>query len=171
MSHKTFYLTKTATSLKTSRRLHKTHLTKKDTEKILDEIEKVQHFPKRLRFQILKNFYWIYDSDLTNQEYSRETLTHYAKLIIHRENAIKQYPIEHFSSSKNCHDNCFQNPKSSMNAIDKYQKYIIDPTTLKAQAYMFNSIESFKWPESYFRKFVEGFKKYREIIVNNEKIA
>lgn len=33
------------------------------------------------------------------------------------------------------------------------------------------NLDSFKWPEGHFRKFVEGYAKYQKIIVNNEKIA
>ena len=124
-----------------------------------------------MRLQIQKNFYWNYDSHLINNEFTKETLHNYTKLIMRRENAVKQYPVENFNKIRNCHDNCYKDPKISKKAVDSYIDFINSPETADAQSYMFNSIESFKWPENYFQKFVEGFKKYREIIVNNEKIA
>jgi hypothetical protein len=140
-SLKTFYLTRTSKSKSKSVKIHQKLNSKRDSGKVLGELEKYHNFPKSLRRQVLKHWYLINDQELLNSPVQNETLGQYTKMIVKRENAIKVYGEQRFS--KFSHDNCYEEPAIGQTAIKAYKKYLQAPSTKIAQSYLFGGVGNF----------------------------
>ena len=135
---------------------------------ILIKLENAVNLPKCLATDLAAFFISNFDSRTSAPV--QESAFRYTKMTERRVEFLKANTHLHELFEKSLHSNTYCNQDEEEEAIESYKQYIEDPSTKQKLSYKFYENE-FKWPEKYFRQFLESFNKHKLKQIINGKIA